>query len=132
MKSLFHAKISAARFGGNANDYQRVHDFMDSSKAHFPDIRHRAILHSSFGIHLADKVFGTFIVNSDGKEIPVKSIAEQHILDDLGQIPTVQDYLEEMPVQAWMGGTAKKREPPTILISRKEIKILEDRAEAST
>jgi hypothetical protein len=96
MKPFLHGKVSTRKWGGKPEDYQEIHDFLDSSKAAFPDMRHRAILHSSFGIYICEKVFGINIENSDGKLISVRDIAEQHVIDDMGRIPTVQDYLTDM------------------------------------
>lgn len=79
-----------------------IHDFFDSSKAHFPDMRHRAMFHHTFGIYIVEKVFGTYIVNSDGKKVQVRDIGEQHVLDDLGFIPTVQDYFKFMQPKEFM------------------------------
>jgi hypothetical protein len=109
MKPYLHAKISAGRFGGKPEDYLELHDFFDSTKAHFPDMRHRAILHNSFGIFLLEKIFGTFITNSDGTKVQVRDIGEEHVLQDLGTIPTLQDYLQHMSLETWMGGPTKKR-----------------------
>ena len=108
MKPHLHSRNSITRFGGKTSDYQRIHDFIDSSKAHFPDMRHRALLHSSFGIYLCEQVFGITFINSDGREISVRDVAERHVLEDLGRIPTVQDYLNNMELQPWMGGLEKK------------------------
>ena len=40
---------------------------------------------------------------SEGTMIPVRTIGEQHIQDDLGWIPTVKDCLCHIEVQPWMG-----------------------------
>lgn len=104
MKPYEHALISVKKFGGMPQDYFPIHDFFDSSKAHVPDMRHRAILHSSFGIYIAERVFGTYIINSDSKIVQVRDIGEQHVIDDMGRIPTVQDYLDGMPLYDWLGG----------------------------
>lgn len=109
MKPFYHGIVSVKKWGGKEEDYQEIHDFIDSSKAHFPDMRHRAILHSSFGIYITEKVFGTYITNSDGNKVQVRDIAEQHVLDDLGTIPTVQDYLKDMPMYDWLGGPKRKK-----------------------
>ena len=114
MKPWLHAEQSAKRFGGHPTDYLAIHDFLDSSKAHFPDMRHRAILHSSFGIFIAEKVFTTWIVNSDGKKVQVRDIAEFHVIEDMGFIPTLQDYLKDMPFYEWLGGVAKKHRSMTL------------------
>ena len=107
MKPLLHAKISKKQHGGHVDDYLPIHNFIDSSKAHVPDIRHRAILHSSFGCYITEQLFGTYITNSDGDMISVRDLAEEHIIQDLGFIPTVDKYLGNMKIQPWMSGTLK-------------------------
>jgi hypothetical protein len=74
-----------------------------------PDVRHRAILHSSFGIFLCEQVFGINIVNSDGKPVSVRDIGEQHVLEDLHFIPTMEKWLNGLQVQGWMSGTFEKK-----------------------
>lgn len=104
MKPLKHAKNSVRRHGGHVDDYLPIHDFLDSSKAHVPDMRHRALLHSSFGIYIVEQVFGVYFTNSDGKQLSTRDIAEEHVIEDMGRIPTVQDYLHGMPMYDWLGG----------------------------
>jgi len=109
MKPYLHGQVSVRKFGGKAEDYQKIHDWFDQTKAMVPDMRHRAILHSAFGIFLAEQMFGTNIINSDGKVVSVRDIGEQHVIDDMGRIPTVQDYLEGMPMYSWLGGLKVKK-----------------------
>lgn len=99
---MHHAERSASRFGGRADDYQAIHDWFDASKAHMPDLRHRALRHHSEGIFLCEAVFGVAITNSDGNRVAVRQIAEQHVMDDLGWIPSVKDWLQHVEVQQWM------------------------------
>ena len=99
MKPLLHANISVKTHGGNVDDYLPIHNFIDSSKVAMPDMRHRAILHSAFGCFLVEQMFGTYIVNSAGKKISTRDIAEEHILQDLGFIPTMEHYLKNMQLQ---------------------------------
>lgn len=108
MKPYLHGRVSVKKFGGKEEDYQKIHDFIDSSKMCHPDVRHRAILHSSFGIYVCEQVFGTYIVNSDGRKVQVRDIAEQHVIDDMGRIPTVSDYLKGMPMYSWLGGPKRR------------------------
>ena len=115
MKPYIHAKNTVKKFGGKPEDYLPIHDFLDSSKECFPDMRHRALLHSSFGCYVAEKVFGTFIINSDKKEVQVRDIAENHIIEDMGTIPTVGDYLRGMPFYPWLGGKKKTKKSVKIL-----------------
>lgn len=102
MKPFLHAKSSAAKYGGIPEDYLFIHDFMDSTKAALADVRHRAVLHSAFGIFLVEKVFGTTFINSVGKDICVRDIAEQHVVEDLGFIPTMEHWLRNMRIEPWM------------------------------
>lgn len=108
MKPYDHAVSSAKQFGGKPEDYLEIHNFMDSSKAHIADGRHRAILHSSFGIFITEKVFGVNIINEEGELISVRDVAEQHVLEDLGTIPTVADWLKELPIKSWMANRDPK------------------------
>lgn len=109
MKPLIHAENSVRKWGGVPEDYIPLHDFLDSSKAHFPDMRHRALLHSSFGIYIAERVFGTYITNSDNRKISTRDILEMHVIEDMGCIPTVQDYLQHLPMLDWLGGKPRKK-----------------------
>jgi hypothetical protein len=57
------------------------------------------------GIYMAERIFGTTILNSDGKAVPVRYIGEQHVKEDLGRIPSFQDWIQELPTRApWMYG----------------------------
>lgn len=121
MKPWQHSRASVGRWGGDPKDYLAVHDLIDSSKAHVPDMRHRALLHSSFGIFIVERVFGTTITNSDGKTVSVRDVAEQHVIEDLGTIPTVLHYLDGidpwvggtgMPIYSWLGGRVRKAKTP--------------------
>lgn len=109
MKPLVHAQCSVKRHGGSIDDYLKLHEWMDQTKAHVPDMRHRAILHSSFGIFLALDFFGDYFENSDGKLIATRDVLEEHVIEDMGRIPTVQDYLTDMPMYDWLGGPKRKR-----------------------
>lgn len=109
-KPYKHALTDVKKFGGKVEDYLPIHDFMDSTKSSVPDVRHRAILHSSFGIFIVEKVFGHNITNSDGKVISVRDIAERHCIQDLGTIPTMQDWLSELPIRSWMSKPDKNVE----------------------
>jgi len=121
---FYHATSSVKRFGGSVQDYIALHEWFDQTKAHLPDARHRAILHSSFGLFLCQQMFGEVIVRkSDGKPIPTRILGEQHILEDLGFIPTVQDWMKELPIKSWMvkGARSLSREldPAVVPISKK-------------
>jgi hypothetical protein len=97
MKPLDHAEKSAQRYGGVSEDYQAVHDLLDISKSVHADMRHRAILHNSLGPFIAEKAFGTYITNADGKKVSVRSIAEDHIIEDMGRIPNASEFMSLIP-----------------------------------
>lgn len=123
-KPIIHAESSAKRFGGKADDYFPIHDLLDKSKGAIADNRHRALTHTSWFlstilelIHMPEKGWlGPKLIRpSDGKEISVREIAEQHILEDFkGEfIPTAQDYLAEMEMHHWMNNGAYGDSPPS-------------------
>jgi hypothetical protein len=43
-----------------------------------------------------------YITNSDGKMVPVRALGEQHVKEDIGWIPTIKDYLDNMNIVGWM------------------------------
>lgn len=122
MKPWLHAKSSAKKFGGEPDDYIDIHDWFDSTKAAMADVRHRAVLHNAFGIYLAEQVFGHFITNSAGKEVSVRDVGEQHVLEDLGRIPSIQDWLVGLEIQGWMGPERDRRKTTTITSGTAEVK----------
>lgn len=109
MKPIVHARNSVRQWGGKPEDFMPIHDFIDSTKACYPDVAHRALLHSSFGVFLVEKIFGPVVKISNGREISTKDIAEQHIAEDLGFIPRVDQWMVHLQVQPWMHGGARAR-----------------------
>ena len=98
--AYYHAKSSARKFGGCYTDYLELHQFLDHTKAHLPDARHRLLLHNSWGIPLAERIFGPlWTCASNGKQIPTRTILEQHILEDLRYIPTLEQCFRNVPLE---------------------------------
>jgi hypothetical protein len=98
-----HAETSAKIFGGKPEDYQALHNWMDAPKECFADFRHRALRHHAQGIFEAERVFGITITNSDGKKVPTRYVAEQHVKEDCGgRIPSVQDWFKNIKPEPWM------------------------------
>lgn len=98
-----HAKSSARRFGGKPEDYLPIHNWFDQTKELEPTFRHRALRHHTHGIFEAERVFGIVITNSAGREVPVRVIGEQHVMEDFsGRIPTPHDWLKSIPHEKWM------------------------------
>lgn len=50
----------------------------------------------------------TTITISTGKRVPIRFIAEQHVIEDCGFIPTLEQYLGEIPRKPWMYRGAQK------------------------
>ena len=104
MTPWLHAKSSVRKWGGSPSDYVALHDWFDETKAFTGDWTHRALRHHSAGIQWAIEKFGHVIVNSLGQSIPTKMLAEQHVEEDCGFIPTPADYLKLLKVNPapWM------------------------------
>ncbi|TKK84592.1 hypothetical protein FDA94_28600 [Herbidospora galbida] len=118
MNSYYHAKSSAKRWGGKPEDYLLIHRFIDSSKAVIGDVRHRSLYHHTLGCYLAEQIFGVTITverTHGSVEVPVRLIAEQHIIEDLGWLPSPADYIKDMPIHTWMSGAVKKEYPLSML-----------------
>lgn len=108
--SYHHAVSSARKFGGIPEDYIAIHTWFDESKMHWADFRHRALRHHTEGIFLAEKIFGVTLTNSEGKVIPVRWVGEQHVKEDLGRIPTIKDWYENIRPLRWMGNPPENLE----------------------
>jgi hypothetical protein len=112
-----HAESTARKWGGSPSDYVAIHDWFDETKQFTGDWTHRALRHHSAGIQWAIDKFGHVVVNSKGHSIPVKMIAEQHVEEDCGFIPTPKDYLKLLTQnpEKWMltvGKTSRTRRQP--------------------
>ena len=99
---LHHSISSQKKWGGHVDDYLPIHNWFDETKMHYPDMRHRALRHHSEGIFWCEQQLGTYITNSEGRMVPVRAIGEQHCMEDLGWIPTIKDYLDNMETKGWM------------------------------
>ena len=51
---------------------------------------------------MAETIFGPTITNSEGKLIPTRYVGEQHVREDLGRIPSVQDWFTRIQGEPWM------------------------------
>lgn len=127
MNSWDHAETAAKRWGGTPDDYIAIETFIDSSKQVLGDVRHRALYHHTMGVFLCAQIFGQTITVKRSElhpavNVPVRLIAEQHIIEDLGWLPTPANYLEGMPVKAWMSGAQLKDVPLKQLLDELEAK----------
>ena len=97
-----HSLSSVKKWGGSAEDYQAIHDWFDASKEFFADFRHRALRHHAQGIFECERAFGRTITLSSGRVIPTRWVGEQHVTEDCGFIPSLQDWLIQIAPQPWM------------------------------
>ena len=99
-----HSVSSAKVFGGVPEDYTDIHLWLDESKRFFSDFRHRALRHHSEGVHAAVEKFGPVRRVTGGVMVPVRQIAERHIKEDLGRVPSLEDWLKRIQPEKWMLG----------------------------
>jgi len=108
MNPYHHALSSVKKWGGHSDDYIEIHSWFDESKSYLADFRHRALRHHAEGIFMCEKIFGRTITNSNGKVIPTRFIGEQHVKEDLGWIPSVQDWFQCIKPAPWMARVGMK------------------------
>jgi hypothetical protein len=104
-----HAESSARKYGGEPGEYLALHEWLDGSKSHLADFRHRALRHHSEGIFMLERLFGSTLTLANGRVVPVRFIGEQHVIEDLGRIPTVADWLARIQPEPWMLGKSRDR-----------------------
>lgn len=110
MTPWHHAVSSARKWGGKPEDFIAIHDWFDETKSFTGDWTHRALRHHSAGVQWCIERFGHVVLNSSGQSVPVKMIAEQHVEEDCGFVPTVADYLKclKKSPDSWMLKVALK------------------------
>lgn len=90
-----HSLLSRKKFGGTPEDYLAIHRFMDASKLFRYDMRHRILLHNTYGIEICVNRFGETLRNSDGKQLLVRDLAAEHCKEDLlGVVPTLNAWFK--------------------------------------
>jgi hypothetical protein len=86
MRPFHHARASAAPFNRDWREDLEIHEFIDSSKVAYADLRHRMILHSvDFGAEIVARAFPT---RSDAREV-----ARRHVVEDIGEERRLADWL---------------------------------------
>lgn len=119
MNSWYHAVSAAHKWGGQPEDYLPIEEFIDSSKQVIGDARHRSLYHHTLGVFLCERIFGKTLVIPKGPpgspqqrtvRVPVREIAERHIIEDLKWLPSPKDYIDGMLAKPWMTGTGQEIE----------------------
>jgi hypothetical protein len=109
MHPYHHALSSAKKHGGTWQHFISIHQWFDETKSLFGDARHRALRHHTAGIFWCEEKFGTTMLVM-GKEIPVRVIAEQHVMEDMGFLPTPEWWLKQMVLSPAMNRVPTKPE----------------------
>lgn len=102
-----HARSCVTKWGGRPEDYIDIEHWFDGSKEYMGDFRHRALRHHAVGIAECRRRFGITLINSDGRTVPVQLIAERHVIEDHGFLPTLQDWFRYIAPQPWMNKPKK-------------------------
>lgn len=113
-----HAMSSVKQFGGQESDYLEIHQWFDATKSHMANYRHRALRHHTLGAEIASAVFDQrrisyngMLVNSDGANVTISQIAEQHVREDCGQYATAVDWVLGLRAETWMLGLGYHKSP---------------------
>jgi hypothetical protein len=92
---LEHCKTSVKKWKGTPLDYERIHVWLDETKAWVGTSMHRMFRHHSEGIFECERVFGKSFINSDGKTVYTRYVAEQHVKEDCNNyIPTAKEWVD--------------------------------------
>lgn len=97
-----YALSSVRIYGGTAANYLPLHRWFDQSKSILAASGYRALRHHAEGIFTLETLFGVTIRNADGHEVPVRLVGEQHVLEDLGHIPSFADRARLIEPRPWM------------------------------
>ena len=107
-----HAESSVKKWGGFPEDYMELHDWLDETKQYTGDWTHRALRHHAAGVQWAVQKFGHMLKTAEGSVglAPTKLVAEQHIIEDCGFIPTAEQWLTGLRTspEPWMLRVQKK------------------------
>lgn len=103
----YHAVSSVNAFGGAPEDYHELHRWMDRGRAGTDKLLHRMLAHHTQGIADAVALFGDVITNSQGRQVPTSLLASQHIVEDLGFVPTLDHYIELLRCPRWASKPAR-------------------------
>jgi hypothetical protein len=103
------AAASAQRFGATPEQLLPLHRWFLETAAWFPDARHLAMRHHSFGIFEAEARFGVLLANGDERPLPTRIVGEWHVRAVLGRVPAATDFLRHLKGQRWMAAAQSSR-----------------------
>jgi hypothetical protein len=101
------AAASARLFRATADTMLPLHTWFLETASWFPDPRHLAMRHHSFGIFQAEQRFGTVLGGQGPCPIPTRIAAEWHVRTVIGRIPAAADFIRCIKGQPWMAAAHK-------------------------
>jgi hypothetical protein len=103
------AAASAQRFGATPEQLLPLHRWFLETAAWFPDARHLAMRHHSFGTFEAEARFGVLLAGGDERALPTRIVGEWHVRAVLGRVPAATDFLRHLKGQRWMAAAQSSR-----------------------
>ena len=107
--SLFHAKSSTRKFGGDVEDYLPIHNWFDATKSITASFRHRALRHHKQGIELCKQIFNDIKQYNDPVDqyyctnvVTIDQIGEQHLNEDFQACPDASQWYTLFQEARWM------------------------------
>lgn len=101
MHPLHHAKSSAARLGGNVEDFVAVHAYMDESKQAFCNPMHRTYRHNMDILPELVELFGEVLPSRP--DVDMRAVLQDHLKEDCkGTTPSIEDWLMHLTPAPWM------------------------------
>ena len=101
------AVTSARHFGTTPEILLPLHSWFLETAAWFPDARHFAMRHHSFGIFQAERRCSVVLGHDSSSPVPTRIAAEWHVRTVLGRIPAAADFLRRIKGQPWMAAAHK-------------------------
>jgi hypothetical protein len=98
MKPLAHARLGQTRNGIPWQKTIQLHTWLDSSKASFASVQHRALLHHALGAQIASRIFAD--VEHEGVRKSASELIADHVIEDLGDVVPVSNWLDIIPIEA--------------------------------
>lgn len=96
------AEASVMRFGGNPSVFLPLHRWFLATANWTEGNEHLAFRHHAFGIFEAEGRFGPIIHQTDGRMIPTRVVAERHVQEVLGRVPSATEFLRRIKGERWM------------------------------
>ena len=102
------AAMSARHFGTTPEILLPLHSWFLETITWFPDVRHFAMRHHSFGIFNAERHFSIVLGADSSCPVPTRVAGEWHVRTVMrGRIPASADYLRRIKGQPWMAAAHK-------------------------